>query len=517
MLTENNPAHATGGAEGGAALQAATRVAALAALVAASLFTLGCSDSAITLPFPNQLPSAHWSIKAENAKPGSKKWQLTDPAKNGEISGYASATSVDRGQDISIFVNTAEPTYTLQVFRMGWYGGLGAREMTLPVTLTGISQPMPSPDPDTHLVECRWTDPYVLHIPSSSDPTDWASGVYLAKLTAGTSGKQTYVLFVVRDDERSSDLLLQVTVTTYAAYNAWGGWSLYTQPRAYAVSFDRPNKVGGGGAGYFFEWEYNMVRFLEREGYDVAYSTSVDTDLRGQLILQHKAFLSVGHDEYWSWQMLANVTLARDSGINIGIFGADEANWQIRFQPSDITGDPDRTIICYKSATLDPYSQNPLTSYLTTVHFRDSPVNHRQDALTGVMYLGWFSGPSRDMVVTDASSWIFRNTGVQNGTHLTGLLGYEVDRIYPGHPSGVKDVAHSPWIGVYNRTFYSDMAYYTTRSGSTVLSTGSMGWNWGLDNFHWDHPVLTNPVVQQATRNILAKFGANDPAQIQMP
>jgi hypothetical protein len=498
-------------------MQAARKAAVAAALVAASLFTLGCSDSAIILPLPDPLPSARWTIKAENAKPGSKQWHLTNPAKHREIEGYASATSVDRGQDISIFVNTADPTYTLQVFRMGWYGGFGGREMMDPVTLTGIRQPMPSPDPETHLIECHWTDPYVLHIPNSSDPTDWASGIYLVKLTAGTSGKESYVIFVVRDDERSSDLLLQLTIATYEAYNPWGGWSLYTQPRSYAVSFNRPNHEGGGGAGFFFEWEYNMVRFLEREGYDVAYSTNVDTDLRGQLILQHKAFLSVGHDEYWSRRMLDNVTQARDSGVNIGFFGADEANWQIRFQPSDITGDPDRTIVCYKSATLDPFSQNPETGYLTTTHFRDPPVNHPQGALTGVMYLGWFDGPSRDMVVTDASSWIFRNTGLQKGTHLTGLLGYEVDRIFPGHPSGLRGVAHSPWIGVNNRTFYSDMTYYIARSGSTVVSTGSMDWVWGLDDFHWDHPVLTNPAVQQATRNIFTRFGATDPAEIKAP
>lgn len=482
--------------------------------MAGSLFTGGCSR--LFAPDPRLEPAAPWTIKAENAKPGSKDWRLTNPARNYEIEGYASATSVDRGQSINIFVSTADPTYELQVFRMGWYGGAGAREMMPPVIRAGVLQPAPTPDPQTHLIECNWQDPYVLQIPASSDPTDWASGVYLVKLTGLASGKQSYVILVVRDDSRSSDLLFQLGVNTYEAYNPWGGWSLYTQPRGYAVSFDRPYKEGSG-AGYFFEWPYNMVRFLEREGYDVTYSTDVDTDLRGSLLLQHRAFLSVGHDEYWSWQMRNNVEGARDAGLSLGFFGADASNWQIRYEPSAITGDPDRTIVCYKDASLDPLAKDPNLQYLTTTRFRDPPVNRPQDEMIGVLYEGWFSGPPQDMVVTDASSWIFKNTGAVNGTHLTGLLGYEVDLKNYHHPSGTHSVAHSPWIGIFGRTFYADMTYYKTSAGATVVATGSMNWNWGLDDFHWDHPVLTNQVVQQATRNILRKFGATDPAAIHTP
>lgn len=484
-------------------------------LAAAGLLNCGCSSSAF-VPSPSLEHSAPWTIKAENAKPGSTGWQLTNPAKNREIEGYASATSVNRGQSISIYVNTSDPAYELQVFRMGWYGGAGAREMMPPVVRTGIAQPMPTPDPDTHLIECHWQNPYVLQIPASSDPTDWASGIYLVKLTGSVSGKQSYVIFVVRDDTRSSDLLFQLSVNTDEAYNPWGGWSLYTEPRGYKVSFDRPFK-GAGGAGYFFEWLYSMVRFLEREGYDVTYSSDVDTDTSGQLLLQHRALLSVGHDEYWSWQMRENVEQARDSGVSLGFFGADASSYQIRYEPSTVTGAPDRTIVCYKEASLDPLGKNPNLWYLTTTRFRDPPVNRPPDEMMGVMYLGWFSGPSQDIVVTDASSWIFKNTGAVNGTHLAGMLGYEVDRMYNHHPPGTHSVAHSPWIGVYGRTFYADMTYYTTSAGSTVVATGSMDWNWGLDDFRWGHPVLTNPIVQQATRNILKRFGATDPALIKVP
>lgn len=478
------------------------------------MVTSGCAKSdpvAIALP----TPVAPWTIKAENAKQGSTDWHLTNPAKDREIEGYASETSVNRGEDIRIYVNTAEPFYTMQLFRMGWYGGDGAREMMPPVIRKGTVQPMPATDNEMHLVECDWTDPYILHIPALPDPTDWASGVYLVKLTAGISGKQSYVILVVRDDQRRSELLLQLTVTTDEAYNAWDGWSLYTEPRAFKVSFNRPYREGGG-AGFFFEWEYNMLRFLEREGYDVSYSTDVDTHARGPLLLEHKAFLSVGHDEYWTWQMRQNVRTARDNGVSLGFFGADASYWQIRFQPSIVNGDPDRTIVCFKNASFDPMAYSR-TRYLTTTAFRAPPVDRPEEALVGVMYEGWFHGPPQDLVVTDASSWIFQNTGIEDGAHLPGLLGYECDRMYDHHPSGTHRVAHSPFPGINDRTFYSDMAYYETSSGSTVVATGTMNWSWGLDDFRWDHAVFTSPVVRQATRNILKKFGATDPADISVP
>ena len=67
-----------------------------------------------------------------------------------------------------------------------------------------------------------------------------------------------------------------------------------------------------------------MVRFLERNGYDVSYFTGVDTDRRGALIRNHKMFLSVGHDEYWSGDQRANVEAARDAGVNLAFFSGNE-------------------------------------------------------------------------------------------------------------------------------------------------------------------------------------------------
>ena len=133
----------------------------------------------------------------ENANPGTTDWQLTNPALNREIEGYASLTSVNVGNSISFFVSTAAPSYTMDVYRLGWYGGTGARQMVPTISRTGVLQTTPAADSFGRF-ECNWTSPYVLSIPAN-----WVSGIYLVKLTAST-GHQSYIQFVVREDARAS-------------------------------------------------------------------------------------------------------------------------------------------------------------------------------------------------------------------------------------------------------------------------------------------------------------------------
>ncbi len=447
-------------------------------------------------------------IQIENGKPGTTAWELSNPATNREIEGYASLTSVNRGGQISLFVNTAEPSYTIEVFRVGWYGGTGARQMLDAVTRPGIPQPIPAPDPTTGLIECLWTDPYVLTIPSNAaDPSDWASGVYLAKLTAGTSGKQSYIIFVVRDDTRPSSYLFQSSVTTFQAYNNWGGKSLYafnsTGEEARKVSFNRPYATGSGAADFLWGWEINMLRWLEREGYDVTYITNVDTHADGNLLLSHKAFLSVGHDEYWSWEMRGNVEAARDLAVSMGFFSSNTCYWQIRFEPSPATGAPHRTMVGYKKYIReDPLYLDPSKYYLVTTKWRDPPVGLPEDALIGVMYSRWSGPVDADMVIEDASHWVFAGSGLQNGDRLTGLLGYEVDRMFGNAPRGTARITRS--YDNANPAFFSDMTVYTAASGAIVFATGTMQWSWGLDDYNGYGRV--NAAAQQITRNVLARF-----------
>lgn len=454
-------------------------------------------------------------IQAENAKPGTAAWQLTSPSANPTVEGYASHTSVNRGETIRFFVNSAAPMYTLAIYRMGWYGGTGGRLMHS-ADLQGVQQVIPQPDSVTGLIECNWTESYRFTIPQTNDTTEWASGIYLAKLTP-SAGTESYIVFVVRDDNSSSTYAYQSTATTSQAYNNWGGKSLYgfnsdDSAPARKVSFNRPYANSGfwGGAGNFLDFEIYFVHFLEREGYDVTYFSNLDLHTNGGQLLKHKAFLVAGHDEYWSYEMKRAALVAQAQGVHFGFFAANEAYWQVRFEPSAM-GEANRTMVAYKEAaqSMDPLALDADSSndkYITT-RFRDlqpifgvnDTVAQPENALVGLMYHGDpFNG---DIVVSDWTSWIYNDSGVGNGTVLQGLLGYETDAVSDNgySPPQLRVVANSPdpWGG-------SQMATYTATSGSTVFATGSMQWNWGLDNFSYRN--LESDAAKQITRNVLARF-----------
>jgi hypothetical protein len=440
-------------------------------------------------------------IQRENAKPGTAEWKLTNPGYGSRaIEGYASLTSVNRGGRIKLFVNTAAPTFTIDIFRMGYYGGLGGRRMMNTVTLPGRVQITPTPDPVTGLVECNWLNPFVLDIPNNADPTVWMSGIYVAKLTESVAHKQQYIAFAVRDDGRFSDLIMAQTVNTAEAYNPWGGKSLYgtianrsdTAHKAVKVSFNRPYYYDPGqGAGLALEYEFGMSKWLEREGYDVSYATNVDVDEDPNLLLTHKAFLSVGHDEYWSWKMRDNVEHARDVGVSLGFFSGNTSYWQVRYENSEIDNAPARTIVGYKTA----WAQDPITpDYLKTNNFRYAPVNRSEDAMIGVMYI---TQARPALTIEDASHWAFTGTGLKNGDRLvnadgTPFLGYEIDAVGPRSPANLRRLAHSP--ATANNANFSDMTIYRAASGATVFATGSIGWSGSV------------PQVQQITRNVLARL-----------
>jgi len=155
------------------------------------------------------------------------------------------------------------------------------------------------------------------------------------------------VIFVVRNDSSHSDILVQTSDTTWQAYNDYGGNSLYSgNPvgRAYKVSYNRPVNTLHD----FFSNEYNMLHWLEANGYDVTYSAGTDTDRNGAPIKQHRVFLSVGHDEYWSGGQRANVEVARAAGVNLAFFSGNEVFWKTRWEPSiDGTNTPYRTLVCF--------------------------------------------------------------------------------------------------------------------------------------------------------------------------
>src|SRR5205823_11052167 len=112
--------------------------------------------------------------------------------------------------------------------------------------------------------------------------------------------------------------------------------------------------------------DYNMVRWLERQGYSLTYAASVDLETNPNQLSNHKVFLSDFHDEYWSMPMRTTLTAARDHGVGVAFFDANAIYWQVRFESSPATGQADRVVVCYKDSSLDP---NPTgNAALTTVN-----------------------------------------------------------------------------------------------------------------------------------------------------
>ena len=411
----------------------------------------------------------------ENNLFGSKDWILTRPAFGREIEGYASACSASRGQTVYLYVNTAAPSYTIEIFRMGWYGGGGARRILDPVTARGVRQPIPIPDPETGLVDCDWQSPVSFIVGA-----DWPSGVYLARLEESAGHRQSYVIFVVTDNIDRADIVFELPVNTYQAYNFWGGRSAYawgcgdalpwgSTPgrQASLISLNRPYAAStnpaaafGMGAGEFLcnvqpvnegypissaGWDYNLVRWLEREGYYVTYVTNVDTHEFPELLNKRRVFISGAHDEYWSWQARTTLESALSNGTNLFFSGANAIYWQVRPE-SDRHGRAHRLLAIYKEQAhkLDPVllDKDPSNDQLATTQWRLPPVSRPEDKLIGVFYL--MDPVDGDIIVADVSHWAFENTGLVNGSKLTGLLGYEVDGLGENTPPGLRILAASP-------------------------------------------------------------------------
>src|SRR5215471_19077075 len=311
-------------------------------------------------------------VACENTNPGtpSSTWDISGSG-DSSIQGFATDISVNAGQTITFKIKSAA-AYSITIYRMGYYQGNGARQIDTVTPAAPQNQPACLTQASIGLVDCgNWAVSASWAVPATA-----VSGIYFAKLVRTDTGGASHIVFVVRDDSSSSDLLFQTSDTTWQAYNQWGGYSLYqgnasasSDGRAFKVSYNRPFATRGqdpgfGTSNWVFYGEYPMVRFLEANGYDVSYMSEVDTDRRGSLLRNHRTFLSTGHDEYWSANQRANVEAARVAGVNLAFFSGNESFWKVRWENSiDGSNTPYRTLVSYKetkaTTPIDP--QDPPT------------------------------------------------------------------------------------------------------------------------------------------------------------
>ncbi|MPZ20455.1 MAG: DUF4082 domain-containing protein [Luteitalea sp.] len=471
-------------------------------------------------------------ILCENTKPGNpaSEWDVSG-AGDSAIQGFATQISVNQGQTIRFKVKTTALLFRLDIYRLGYYGGLGARKVATIGPVLRRSQPNCLVEQSTGLVDCgNWSVTGSWSVPATA-----VSGIYIAKATRLGGGGGSHIVFVVRDDDGQSDLLFQTSDTTWQAYNQYGGNSLYVgnpAGRAYKVSYNRPFTTRGTSPeDWLFGAEYPMVRWLEANGYDVSYSTGIDSDRRGAEILEHKVFLSVGHDEYWSAAQRMHVENARAAGVHLAFFSGNEVFWKTRWENSIASGaGAYRTLVCYKethaNAKIDPVSNIWTGTWRDPRFSPPADGGHPENALTGTIFAVNSGTTGIRVPAAFGKLRFWRNTSVAEltpgafATMPDGTLGYEwdEDRDNGFRPPGLIRLSNTTVTGVdylqdYGSTYGPGtgnhaLTLYKHPSGALVFGAGTVQWSWGLDDTHYGGNAPPSLAMQQATLNLFADMGA---------
>lgn len=464
-------------------------------------------------------------IAAENEKPGSTDWQLTrirvdrDGFRSPWIEGYCSKQSVKAGETIEIKVSTDPPVpFEIEIFRMGYYDGLGARKMTTLGPFEGEAQPTPEPG-EKNLHECKWKTTTTLTIPD-----DWVSGVYLGRMTTQPKEGpywQSYVVFIVRDD-RPADVLFQCSDNTWQAYNRWpNNYSIYTHPKGVQgpwadVSFDRPygresqylgivNDPLTVGSGEFLPFEFPLAYWLEQHGYDVSYCSNSDM-LSPDRGLKCKAFISVGHDEYWDIRQFESVSKMRDEGVSLLFLSGNSVCWVTPFRDSH-DGRPNRII--FRGG---PYGADNWYAKEREKHGPFPHLGPDEGLLMGARNVRPVNGGG-DWIVSKADHWIFEDTGVENGDSIPGLIGWEFHGMPATEIEGLEVVAEgTAWQGGVNPSDWTATVYPGPK-GNIVFNAATIFWAQGLSSppghmlpwSHFSRPHGPDARVQQITHNVLRR------------
>lgn len=465
-------------------------------------------------------------IEIENREAGALDWQLTRVRVDAKgfrspwIEGYCSKQSVKNGGQIDIMVSSNPArAFKLEVFRMGYYGGRGARLMHSVDHVVSDTQPDPKIGPkDLH--ECSWKSTVSLTIPK-----EWRSGVYLGRLTTIPEGNeaywQSYVVFIVTDD-RPADVLFQCSDNTWQAYNRWpNNYSVYTHPKGGQgpwadVSFDRPygreaqfdgvvNDPLTVGSGEFLPLEFPMAYWLEQHGYDVAYCSNSDM-ISPERGLKCKCFVSIGHDEYWDIRQFDSVVKMRDAGVSLLFLSGNSVCWVSPFRSSS---DGRQNRIMFRGG---PYGGN--NEEAIQREKEHGPFPHRgpdEGLLMGARNVEPVNGGG-DWTVTKPDHWIFEGTNMRKGDSIPGLIGWE----YHGKPAeipGLEVVAGgTAWQSGVNPQQWT-ATIYPGPKGNFVFNASTIFWAQGLSSppghtlpwSHWSRPHGPDERVQRITQNLLDK------------
>lgn len=482
------------------------------------------------------------------------------------LDGYAWPQSVLPGEEIGLHVSSTNP-FGVEIVREGAQRDVVWRADAV----AGSEHPIPA---TASADGCGWPTTLTIAVDG-----EWRSGYYSVSLSS--EGERAHAFFVVRPSGRISPILLVLTTTTYNAYNDWGGPSLYTGGTR--VSFERPLAPGflhkpepaarkaqavpdrealgyftwaeehglspwSGGSGWW-TWERPFVAWAEREGFAIDVAVSQDLERHPGVLDGHRLFLSVGHDEYWSWGMRDAVEGFLADGGNAAFFSGNTCWWQVRFEDGAMT--------CFKyRADEDPVLGTSDQRFLTGA-WTDGRIGRPEAPMTGLSFSrGGYSRygfgvprASGAYTVRRPDHWVFDGTELRYGDALglaDAIVGYEVDGCelamvdglpVPTHMDGAPDTlevlatapaklwtqdeqpsryAHEPgelehvakvlfgedWQEHVHRIANNQavVGCFDVPGGGTVFHAGCTDWTYGIDG--------GDPSVQRVTRNVLERLSA---------
>jgi hypothetical protein len=472
---------------------------------------------------------ASWVI-AENKLPGTTAWGIGRQPKSGSIQGFANVTYASVGNRVTLYVDSTALSFRVEAFRMGYYGGKGGRLVWISAEATGRVQPACPLTGGINMVACdNWKPSITFRVTSVFLP-----GEYLLKLV-GSGGEQSYILLTVWDPSSHAAYLFKGDVYTEQAWNTYGGYTFYqglgtcapTYPpcnRARVVSFDRPMATGEG-ASDFLSNEYPLLRLMEENGLDVTYADDLTVEQHPSILLQHRTLLSLGHDECWSLAERLAAQRAQDHGVNMIFFGASAVLRHVRLQSSSLG--PDRELVDYRDSSEDPLNGkgNPLE--VTGNAWFSPPADWPESGFVGEMYAGYLEPgtPAAPFVVEDASAWIFRGTGLHDGSAIPGVVEADFDHVASSWPmpSDLQVLGHSPIplsdvqtdLGEWGQDTYSDATYYTTASSKAgVFDSGNNNWINSLSPCSTRSATCSAGIMQKITGNLLWLLGQGPAGRI---
>jgi len=459
-------------------------------------------------------------LAREEAKPGDRSWRAAlGPGGQPRVVGYLGQQSAVCGDSVSVHLSGSGPV-RVKLFRIGWYTGAEARLVWSSAPLLAHERRQAAQSGPTRAIHEAWPADLSIPIITAFEP-----GLYLAEFVSLADGSASLAPLTIRDPAGREPLLVQLSAATWAAYNPYGGASLYggyrfagpggttrggssgTANRSFEAALDRP--LTSDGLRELLARDVPLVHLVEQLGSDVGYATDFDIDATPGLLLQHAELVIPGHSEYWSGRMLRGAMAARNAGVNEAWLGANEAYWQMRVN-RDAQGRP-VGVVCYRSMS-DPTAGFDPSAATVKWSSNPGPVVDT-GSLVGQRTTGRkFESGLRLM---SAPAWLVAGTSLQVGALLRDTVANEADGVltWRGLSPRLQVIA----AGGFRRQRSGpvrpiDMTYYTAPSGAAIFAVGTTDWLCEIDGSCPGHRIspATASLLRILTVNVLKAL--SDPA-----